>query len=143
MLTILPAPSAVRSITGAQACVQKKGPVRLVAITSFQSSAVVWRIGLKTAMPALLMSASMRPKRSTAPNTALLNLIVLRDIANERKHRIRTIKFAGCRGKRDFVSIKDRYEVTGGEKLFSYGQADAASSSGNEGDFACCVCHTR
>ena len=62
MLTTAPPPFA--SITGAQAWVQRNGPVRLTAITRAHSSWVVSRSGLKTAIPALLTSASMRPKRA-------------------------------------------------------------------------------
>ena len=61
MFTTLPPP--LLSINGAHACVHRNGPVRLVASTRVQSSTVVSRIGLNTAMPALFTSASRRPKR--------------------------------------------------------------------------------
>ena len=68
MFTTLPPPW--RSMTGAQACVHRKGPVRLTAITRSHSAAVCSSIGLNTATPALLTSASMRPKRAASAATA-------------------------------------------------------------------------
>ena len=61
-LTMGPPPCS--RITGAAALVQRNGPGRLTASTRFQSSSVVSSNGLNTAMPALLTSASSRPKRS-------------------------------------------------------------------------------
>ena len=49
---------------GAAAWVHRNGPVRLTARMRLQSSSEVSSIGLKTAMPALLTSASIRPKRA-------------------------------------------------------------------------------
>ncbi len=58
------APPPVSAISGAAACVIRKGPVRFTASTRFHSSAVVSRMGLNTAVPALFTNASSRPKRS-------------------------------------------------------------------------------
>jgi len=63
-------PPEVLSITGAQAWVSRKGPVRLTASTRSHSACVVSSSGLNTAMPALFTSASIRPKRATVSLTA-------------------------------------------------------------------------
>jgi len=73
MLTMAPPP--VSAISGAASCVIRKGPVRLTAMTRFHSASVVSSSGLNTAVPALLTSASSRPKRAVsaakAASTAL------------------------------------------------------------------------
>ena len=55
---------------GTAALVQRNGPVRLTARIRFQSSSVVSSSGAKLAMPALLMSASSRPKRCASASMA-------------------------------------------------------------------------
>ena len=68
MLTIAPPP--LSRMIGATSCVIRNGPVRFTASTRCHSSSVTSSSGLNTAMPALLTSASMRPKRSCACRTA-------------------------------------------------------------------------
>ncbi len=62
MLTIAPPPCS--RIRGAAALVQINGPVRLTCRMRLQSSSEVSSKGANTAMPALLISASSRPKRA-------------------------------------------------------------------------------
>src|SRR6185295_12449582 len=68
MLTIAPPPCS--RIRGAAALVQINGPVRLTCRMRLQSSSEVSRIGANTATPALLISASSRPKRALTDATA-------------------------------------------------------------------------
>ncbi len=67
MLTMAP---PVSRISGTAALVMMKGPVRFTAMTSFQASSGVSISGPKWAMPALLTSASSRPKRARTASTA-------------------------------------------------------------------------
>ncbi len=67
MLTMappLPPWPSLRAIRAPKACVQRKAPSRLVAMTVRHSSNDVSSTGLKTATPALLTSASTRPQRA-------------------------------------------------------------------------------
>src|SRR6266851_2518052 len=69
MLTIAPPPCS--RISGAAALVHRNGPVRLTVSTRFQSSSDVSSSGANTATPALLTSASSRPKRRSISAIAL------------------------------------------------------------------------
>ncbi len=68
MLTMAPWPRW--AIHAPKACVQRKAPSRLVASTVRQSSNVVSSTGLNTATPALLTSASTRPRRAITSSAA-------------------------------------------------------------------------
>jgi len=65
------APPPCSRIRGTAALVQMNGPVRLTSSTRFQSSSEVSSSGANTAMPALLTSASSRPKRRSISAIAL------------------------------------------------------------------------
>ena len=133
MLTMAPPPCS--RITGAAALVQRKGPVRLTASTRFQSSSEVSSSGANTATPALLTSASSRPKRMLtadyrgrhrrASATSQCSASVWSGVV-QRRHRAAQ-QFA--------LDIEQRHAPAFGEKFFRNRKPDAARGAGHQRDF--------
>ena len=124
------APSAAR-----RAGVARNGPVRLTAITRCHSSSVVSSSGLNTAVPALLTSASSRPKRAVSASKACAERPGIGDVAGQRQRRARARPMSAMtallqvRGvdveQRDLPALLQE-ELCGGEP-------DAAGGAGDEG----------
>ena len=107
----------------------QKRPVRLTASTRLQSASDVSINGANTATPALLISASSRPKRrSISANAAATALAsetsqVRASVASgsgERRHAFL---------KRFAENIEQRHAPAVGEKTFGDGKPDAAGSA--------------
>src|SRR6185437_932880 len=74
-VTLTTAPPPCSHIKGTAALVQRNGPVRLTERIRLQSASEVSSKGANTATPALLTSASSRPKRSATRAIALVTAV--------------------------------------------------------------------
>ena len=132
MLTIAPPPCS--RIKGTAALVQRNGPVRLTSSTRLQSASEVSSSGANTAIPALLTSASSRPKRRSISANAL---------APRWHRRRRNAAPAYCRQRpappRSSTAIRPGCRAapraSPRREIFAHRQPDAARGAGHQRDF--------
>ena len=134
MLTIAPPPCS--RIRGAAALVQINGPVRLTCRMRLQSSSEVSSNGANTAMPALLTSASSRPKRALTDAMAFATAF-----ASETSQCSSSVLSGSAqrsdRAAQQFaLDVEQRHRPALGEKPFGGRKPDAARGAGDERDLA-------
>ena len=100
-----------------------------------QSASLVSSIGANTATPALLTSASSRPKRRPTASIAAVTAAGIGDVASQRQ---RVVGVGECRNRvaQQFaLDVEQRHLPALGEKAFCRRKPDAARGAGDQCDF--------